>query len=102
MGLSAAAETYMLTDETPDLSDTRAFVSRRLEELASVSSASHGGASVAATATTAASAAVSTLFDVLVRPNIIAKDGKGLSECIQPLAAFAEKMIHDMNKTRSR
>ena len=89
MGLSAASETFMLTDETPNLADTKAFISRRLEELCTASAATRDGMSIAFAAATGASAAAAAIFDVLLRSTIIARDGEGLAPTLtrftQPL-----------------
>ena len=91
MGLSAVAETFMLTDETPGLTDTKAFVARRLEELGAASAATRDGASIAIAAVTGASAAATIIFDAFLRNSIINSDGEGVAaKCTVMPTQFAD------------
>jgi ubiquinone biosynthesis protein COQ9 len=65
MALSAAAETFMLTDRSPDCADTDAFVARRLEELETLGAKVKDGASVVAAAGTGVGAVATAVCEVL-------------------------------------
>jgi ubiquinone biosynthesis protein COQ9 len=90
MGLSAVAETFMLTDETQDLADTKAFVARRLEELGTASAATRDGASIAIAAVTGASAAATIIFDAFLRKSIVKSDGEGVGGVAAKCAAVPQ------------
>jgi hypothetical protein len=80
MGVSAAAELFMLTDHSPGHADTWAFVERRLEELSSLSARGAEGAAVAAAAGAGAGAVAEGVMAML-RP-CLGRDGEGLARLL--------------------
>jgi ubiquinone biosynthesis protein COQ9 len=65
MSLSAAAETFMLTDRTADCADTDAFVAHRLEELEVVGARVKEGAAVISAAGTGVGVIATAVCELL-------------------------------------
>jgi len=78
MGVSAATEVFMLTDQSQGHADTWAFLDRRLEELSELSKRGAEGANLAAAAGAGAGAVAEGLL-AATRPCLLGKDGEGLA-----------------------
>jgi len=81
MGVSAAAEVFMLTDASPGKEDTWAFLEARLAGVRAAARGAEEAARVAAAAGAGAAAAAGAAFDV-ARPALVGPGGEGLGRCL--------------------